>query len=75
LPYDHSAQTRFQQLRVPPGFIRVQWYIEPFHFVYRLSTSARETQRRGSPHRFMGPANWQRESAQPTVRIAHVSCE
>src|SRR6476620_5813707 len=38
LPYDHSMESRLQLCRVPPGFPGIQWDIEPYHLVHRLSS-------------------------------------
>src|SRR5678816_1211042 len=37
LPYDHPMESRLQLCRVPPGLPGVQWDIEPYHLVHRLS--------------------------------------
>jgi hypothetical protein len=37
---DHPTKSGLQRLRVPSGFTRVQWDIEPFHFVDRLSQTS-----------------------------------
>src|SRR5580658_7236078 len=37
---NHSTETQFQGLRVSSRLLRIQRDVEPFHFVYRLSTAS-----------------------------------